>query len=265
MSRSKVYRKAVITGASTGLGAAFADELALRGSGVVLVARSTERLEALAERLRKQYGVEAAALPADLTQAAGRAKVEALFADDDTIDLLVNNAGFGTLGPFAQLAVERELEEIELNVVALVRLAHAAVTAMVPRRHGAVINVASVSAFQPAPFNATYGATKAYIKSFSESLAEELRDTGVGVQVLCPGFTHTEFQQRAGLDTTKIPSFAWMNAGAVARRSLDALESGTVVCVPGALNWLTTCLVRVAPETLVRRAVGMMFRGVLSH
>lgn len=263
MSHATGYRKAVITGASTGLGAAYAEELAHRGCGVVLVARDADRLRALAERLQKQYGVNAVAEPADLTERAGQAKIETLLAHDSAVDLLVNNAGFGTLGPFANLDLERETNEIELNVVAMVRLAHAAVRAMIPRQHGAIINVASLAAFQPAPYNATYGATKAYIKSFTESLSEELRDTGVRVQVLCPGFTHTEFQQRAGLDTTRIPKFAWMTAEDVVTRSLDALERRTVVCVPGGSNWVMAGLARHAPEGLLRRVLGASSKRVL--
>lgn len=263
MSQPPGYRKAVITGASTGLGAAYAEELAHRGCAVILVARNADRLRALAERLKKQYGVNAVAEPADLTDRSGQAKIEALFAADSTIDLLVNNAGFGTLGPFAKLNLDHEMDEIELNVVAMVRLAHAAVQAMVSRRHGAIINVASLAAFQPAPYNATYGATKAYIKSFTESLSEELRDTGVRTQVLCPGFTRTEFQERAGLNTTRIPEFAWMTAEAVIKKSLDALDRGTVVCVPGTSNWLMAGIARHAPESLLRRAAGASFKRVL--
>src|SRR5262245_59902422 len=136
MSGRPAYRKAVITGASTGLGAAYADELAHRGCGVVLVARTTDRLEALADRLAKQYGVEAVAMTADLTERSGQEKVEKLLAEDSAIDLLVNNAGFGTLGPFAKSDLKREIDEVELNVIALVRLAHAAISAMVSRGRG---------------------------------------------------------------------------------------------------------------------------------
>jgi len=203
------------------------------------------------------------AQPADLTQRIAQQQIEELLATDSAVDLLVNNAGFGTLGAFARLDLTREMDEIELNVVAMVRLAHAAIRAMVPRGRGAVINVASLAAFSPAPYNATYGATKAYIKSFTESLSEELRGTGVRTQVLCPGFTHTEFQERAGLDTTRIPEFAWMTAEAVIKRSLEALDRGTVVCVPGASNWFVSGLARLAPEGVVRRLVGASAKRVL--
>lgn len=257
------YRKAVVTGASTGLGAAFAEELARRGCGLVLVARSVERLEALAERLQKQYGVGAEVQPADLTERAGQNKIEHVLSTDETVDLLINNAGFGTLGAFASLDLEGEMREIELNVIAMVRLAHTAARSMVKRGRGAILNVASLAAFQPAPYNATYGATKAYIKNFTESLSEELRGTGVRTQVLCPGFTHTEFQDRAGLDKTRIPEFAWMTAEDVVKRSLEALDKGTVVCVPGASNWFAAGLSRHAPESLLRRFVGASAKRVL--
>jgi hypothetical protein len=263
MGRSTSYRKAIVTGASTGLGAAYAEELAQRGCSLVLVARSAERLQALGERLQKQYGVGAVAQPADLTKRGDQKKIEELLSTDTAVDLLVNNAGFGTLGRFTNLDLGREMEEIELNVVAMVRLAHAAARAMTARGRGAIINVASLAAFSPAPYNATYGATKAYIKSFTESLSEELRGTGVRTQVLCPGFTHTEFQERAGLDTTRIPELAWMTAEAVVGRSLDALDRGTVVCVPGASNWLVAGLARHAPESVVRRLMGASAKRVL--
>jgi short-subunit dehydrogenase len=256
MNETTRYRRALVTGASTGLGAAYAEELARRGCSVVLVARRTDLLETLAARLRHQHSIEAAVVPADLTDPVGQRKIEDRLAGDEEIDLLINNAGFGTLGKFADLDLQGEMAEVELNVVAVVRLTHAALPPMIRRRHGAIINVASLAAFQPAPYNATYGATKAYLKSFTESLAEELRGTGVRIQVLCPGFTHTEFQQRAGLDESRVPAFAWMSAEDVVRRSLDALARGTVVCVPGRSNWVMAAVARLAPEGLLRRVMG---------
>lgn len=256
MSMTTAYRRALITGASTGLGAAYAEELARRGCSVILVARSGDRLREVADRLRGQYSIEAESVPADLTERSGQQRIAELVARDDALDLLINNAGFGTLGRFAELDIERELAEIELNVVALVRLAHAALRPMIRRGRGAIINVASLAAYQPAPYNATYGATKAYVKSFTESLSEELRGTGVRVQVLCPGFTRTEFQKRAGLDSSRVPQFAWMTAEAVVRTSLDALASGTVVCVPGKAYWTLSGVTRVVPEGLLRRFMG---------
>jgi short-subunit dehydrogenase len=250
------YRRALITGASAGLGAAYAEELAKLGCNVVLVARSADRLKALAEKLSNHYSIEATVVPADLTDRGGQQRIEEILAKDDTLDLLVNNAGFGTLGRFADLDLESEMAELELNVTAVVRLTHAALKPMLRRGRGAIINVASLAAYQPAPYNATYGATKAYLKSFTESLAEELRGSAVRVQVLCPGFTRTEFQERAGLDARRVPTFAWMSAEAVVRSSLEALARGTVVCVPGGLNWTMAGVTRTIPEGLLRRFMG---------
>src|SRR5262249_10893759 len=150
-------------------------------------------------------------------------------ADDPGLDLLVNNAGFGTTGTFVELDPEREEEEIRLNVIALSRLTRAALPALIARGRGAVINVSSMAAFQPAPHNATYGATKAFVNSFTESLYEEVRGTGVRLQALCPGFTRTEFQNRAGIDASGIPGFAWMSAEAVVDASMAALARGDAV------------------------------------
>ena len=257
------FRRALITGASTGLGAAFAEQLAREGCHLVLVARNRARLTELAQRLEKEYRIRAEVFAADLTQPAEQISVEELVERDTELDMLVNNAGFGTLGRFADLPIEREIEEIELNVVAVVRLTRAALSGMQTRRRGAVINVSSLSAFQAGPYNATYAATKAYLKSFTEALSEELRGSGVSVQVLCPGFTHTEFQERAGLDTSKIPAFAWMTAAQVVAESLAALRRGKVVCVPGLSNRFTAALTRLSPPSLVLRITGSSGRRLL--
>jgi hypothetical protein len=245
------WRRALVTGASSGIGAAFAERLAQAHSDLVLVARSGERLAALAERLQAAHGVRATVLAADLSQAADRDAVAAQIAADPEIDLLVNNAGFGTIGRFAALPVERELDEIAVNLVTVVRLTRAALPGMLARGHGGIINVSSMSAFQPGPYNATYAATKAYLNSFTLALSAELRGTGVRVQALCPGFTRTEFQAREGLDASRVPSFAWMSAEQVVDASLAALRRGRVVCVPGWANRFTAWLARVAPTPLV--------------
>jgi short-subunit dehydrogenase len=250
--------RALVTGASSGIGVAFAERLAGDGYDVVLVARSVRRLEDLAARLHEQTGVDARVLPADLGDVAQCRRVEEVVAAEDHVDLLVNNAGFGTYGRFAESRVDGEAQEIAVNVVALMRLTRAALPGMVARRRGAVINVSSMAAFQPQPFNATYGATKAFVNSFTESLHEELRGTGVRVQVLCPGFTRTEFQERAGVDVSRIPDFAWMEAGEVVEASLAALERGTLVCVPGAANWALIATTGFLPRRLVGRVTGAL-------
>jgi hypothetical protein len=255
-------RNALVTGASTGLGLAFAARLARDEYDLVLVARAADRLEALAKRLAGERGIEARALAADLTVPAELARVEEELRER-TPDLLVNNAGFGTVGRFAEIDVEAEDREIRLNALALMRLTHAALGPMVERGHGGVINVSSLAGEAAAPFTATYAATKAFVTSFSEALSEELRGSGVRVQALLPGFTRTEFQDRAGIDTRSLPSFAWMEPEAVVEASLAGLERGQVVCIPGLGNRLLAPFQRHLPRALVRRVIGASFERAL--
>jgi len=249
-------RRALVTGASAGIGAAFAERLARDGYDLVLVARRRERLEALARRLSEEHGVQVGVLVADLVDADALLTVEQQVQAPPGLDLLVNNAGFGTAGPFQECDPDREEREILLNDVALVRLTRAALPRMVERGSGAVINVSSMAGFVPSPYNATYAATKAFVNSFTEALAEELRGTGVRVQALCPGFTRTEFQEVAEVDTSSIPSIAWMEPGSVVDASLKSLASGDVVCVPGLANRATSLVARSLPHALVARVMG---------
>ena len=175
--------------------------------------------------------------------------------------MLVNNAGFGTVGEFAELPVDREVEELNVNVRALLRLTHAALAAMVPRKRGAIINVASMAAFQPIPYNATYAASKAFVLHFSEAVHEEVRRHGVTVTCLCPGPVRTEFQQIAGLDASSMPAIAWMSVDAVVRSALSAMRGGRAITVPGAVNVTMMAGTRMAPRFLVRRIVAAMFRN----
>lgn len=253
-------RRALVTGASAGIGLAFAERLARDQYDLVLVARSRDRLEEIAKRLREERGAGVEVLAADLTQAAALRAVEEVVADDATLDLLVNNAGFGTQGRFAELDIDREEEEIRLNVVALVRLTRAALPHMIQRGRGEIVNVSSMAGFYPGPFLATYGATKAFVTSFTESLTEELRETGVRVQALCPGFTRTEFQERASIDTSQIPGFAWMSAEEVVEASLDGLSRDELVVVPGNLNRALRAGASLLPRSIVRRAMAAASR-----
>jgi hypothetical protein len=248
-------RNAVVTGASTGLGRCFAERLARQQYDLVLVARDAERLEALAARLASERPISARALPADLTEPKGLALVERELRGQ-TPDLLVNNAGFGTVGRFAELDLDGEEREVRLNVLALVRLTHTVLGPMVERGNGAVINVSSLAGEAPSPYTATYAATKAFVTSFTEALSEELRGSGVRVQALLPGFTRTEFQERAGIDTSAIPGLAWMEPEAVVDASLAALEKGQVTCIPGVANRMLAPLQRMLPRALVRRVLG---------
>ena len=260
---TKSTRRAWVTGASTGIGAAFARRLARDHYDLALVARSRDRLAELAAELEKAEGIACDVVAADLIDAAQLQHVAHAIAADAGLELLVNNAGFGTVGPFAELDPDREEDEIRLNVVALTRLARAALPGLIARGRGALINVSSMAAFQPAPLNATYAATKAFVNSFTEALYEELRGTGVQVQVLCPGFTRTEFQVRAGIDASALPSFAWMTPEAVVDSSLAALRRGDVVCVPGLGNRLVATAATAMPRFVVRRIVGAAGRRFL--
>ena len=248
---------ALVTGASSGIGDAFARLLAKKGYDLVVVARDQERLEKLAADLP----VDVEVIVADLADADQRAKVEARLRDGDAgasggpkpIDVLVNNAGFGTTGRFHQLDVERETREIELNVVALMRLTHAALEGMVGRRRGGIVNVSSIAGFQPTPGTATYGGTKAFVTSFSEALHEELRGTGVTVTCLAPGATRTNFQTTAEYGTSHVPDFMWQTAEEVAAEAIAALERNHALVVTGWPNKLLAAATHLAPRALVRR------------
>ena len=229
--------RAVITGASAGIGAEFARQLAAAGFDLTLVARREERLRALADELAAAHGIRADVYAADLADDAAVAALGRHLAAADDLVLLVNNAGFGTIGTFAEVPVERTLDMIRVHVLAAVALARAALPGMVARGRGGIVNVSSVAAFFASTGGATYGATKLYLVAFSEALAAELSGTGVAVQALCPGFTLTEFHDVGdyeGFDRRQIPGAAWMSAEAVVAESLAALGSGRVVVVPGA-------------------------------
>ena len=248
---------ALVTGASSGIGAAFARALATRGDDLVIVARDEARLEELAESLEKEHGTAVEVVASDLTSKKGLAVVEArLESAEPAVDLLVNNAGMGTYGKFAELPREAEAREIRLNVLAVMQLSHAALPAMVDRGRGGIINVSSLAGHQPTPLNATYAGTKAFVTSFSQALHEELRGTGVNVMVLCPGFTRTEFQERAGLDSGAVPSFLWQQPEPVVEAALRAYDRGRAVCFPGALNQASAVVSSSLPAGITRRIAG---------
>jgi uncharacterized protein len=241
---------ALITGASVGIGEQFARQLADRGNDVVLVARDVARLEALAKEIESASGVSAEVLPADLTDAEQLATVEARAR---SVDILVNNAGFGTFGVIHTLDVDTETREINLNVIALVRLTHAAAGAMAERGRGGILNVSSIAGFQPGPSNATYAATKAFVTSFTEAVHEELKGSGVAVTALCPGFTRTEFQGRANVPANEVPGLLWQEADVVARAGLDGLAKNRAVVLPGGLNKVLGNFSAVSPHAITRR------------
>ncbi len=257
-------RLAVVTGASAGIGRAFAERLARDAWDLVLVARRRERLDELAAKLREAHARRVDVLTADLGSSAGVRALEARIADEPTLELLVNNAGFGTSGPFAELDRDADEQEVRVNVVALLRLTHAAIDAFRRRGHGNVINVSSLAGFQPAPYNATYGATKAFVNSFTQALSEELRGSGVRMQLLCPGFTRTEFQEVAGARTEDLPEFAWMTPEAVVEASLAGLRRGDLIVIPGAGNKVLGAVLRAAPSAAARRLGGALIRRTLA-
>src|SRR5262245_8342789 len=252
---------ALVTGASSGIGAALARRLARDGMHVGLVARRADRLDALAKELRTAHGVEADVLPADLAKAGAVATlVDEVDRRGLAVDWLVNNAGFGTVGLFHALPLERALEEIALNVEALVELTGRLVPAMVQRRQGVVMNVASIGAYTPSPQMATYTATKAFVLSFSEAIAVELADTGVRVLCVCPGITRTEFQERANVETGHVPWFLQQSAEEVADEAVQAVGRGPVV-VSGLLNRVGVGLFKFVPHRLLTRAAAGLIRA----
>jgi short-subunit dehydrogenase len=255
-------RTAVVTGASSGIGTAFARLLAQRGYDLVVVARRTDRLEQLAKELDTAYGVSVEVLPADLGTAEGIAAVEQRLADDTRpVDIHINNAGFGTAGPFADLDVAREEEMIRVNVVAVVRLTHAALGGMLARGRGGILNVASTAGFQPMPGWATYAATKAFVNRFTEAVSAEVRPAGVTVTTLCPGFTRTEFQERAEFGDEVVPGFLWQTPEEVAAAALRALDKRRVYAVPGFSYKALEVMTGIAPKAVVRKVAGMAYRG----
>jgi short-subunit dehydrogenase len=255
------WSTALVTGASSGIGAALARRLAAEGTDLVLVARDGGRLDALAAELATPAAgaVRAEVLVADLAEPGQLGAVEKRLADASRpVDLVVNNAGFGTYGDFAGLDVEGEEREIAVNVLALVRLTHAALGAMLPRGRGAVVNVSSVAGLQATPGNATYGASKAFVATFGEAVAGELAGTGVTLTTVLPGFTRTEFHERAGIGGRKVPGPAWMSAADVAAQTLDAARAGRPWLVPGMLNKLAAAAIGPVPRGLRRRLAARM-------
>jgi short-subunit dehydrogenase len=250
---------ALVTGASAGLGAEFSRQLA-PNHDLVLVARDAARLEALAKELREDSGASVEVLAADLVDPEQLATVEARLDDRDRpVDVLVNNAGFGTVGQFCELPVDGEDRMVRLNVLALVHLARAAGGPMVERGTGGIVNVASLGGFAPVPRMATYGATKAFVVSFSQALHEELLGTGVRVTCLCPGFTRTEFQERAGVSGGG-PSILWADPPAVVRAGLDGLAKNRALVVHGAINASAAALTKLSPAVLARKISGEIMR-----
>ncbi|GAA0909348.1 SDR family oxidoreductase [Virgisporangium ochraceum] len=249
---------ALITGASTGLGAEFAVQLAARGHDLVLVARSADRLEQLAADLGTRYGVSVDVIVQDLTERDAARAVAARLAARP-IDLLVNNAGFGTSGRFEDIADGRDQEQLMVNLVALVGLTRAVVGGMLARGRGAVVNVSSTAGLQPTPYFATYGAGKAFVLNFSLALRSEYRGRGIRVLALCPGPTRTEFFATAG---ERAAIGQKMDADVVVRAALRGLDRDRAYVVPGLGNALNAHLTPRRPRTLVTAIAKLVARSV---
>lgn len=238
---------ALITGASSGIGDAFARELARRQYDLVLVARRADRLQTLADQLSQQYAITATPLVADLASVEGIAQVAAHIRDMDRLALLINNAGFNHVDAFDHAPISRLDDMLTLHNRAVLHLTHAAVPGMKQRGGGAILNVSSGAAFFPLPYSVTYSATKAFLNSFSASLNAELTGTGITVQAMCPGFTRTELVDHisdGGVPIPQVPDFLWMPADAVAREGLDLLETRRGVVVTGRVYRLFFALAR---------------------
>jgi short-subunit dehydrogenase len=248
---------ALVTGASGGIGEELARLLAAGGANLVLVARSADRLAALAGELSQTHGVTASVIAQDLSAPDAVDVIAGELATRQlTIDILVNNAGFGLYGPFTETPAADEARMIQVNVVALTMLTKRLLPGMVERRRGRVLNVASTAAFQPGPLMAVYYASKAYVLSFSEALSNETSGTGVTVTCLCPGPTETGFQDRARLRESRLFSAVSVGSAAdVARAGYDGMMAGRAVVVPGLRNKIGVQVVRVTPRALVRRVI----------
>lgn len=246
--------RALITGASTGLGKEFAEQLAGRGHDLVLVARSRETLQAVADDLTARRGVQVEVLVADLTDRAQLGRVADRVADAGSpVDLLVNNAGFGSRRGFVRNDLEEEERAVDLMVRAVMVLSHAAGGAMRARGRGAILNVSSVAGFV---VMGHYSAIKSYVTVLSEALATELAPHGVTVTVVCPGFTHTEFHDRAEMNMSMLPDALWLEAPDVVRQALDDVARGRVVSVPSATYKGVVGTLRVVPRALSRKVTG---------
>lgn len=235
------FRKALITGASSGIGAEYARQLAKSGTGLILVARNKDKLASLRDELANRYQMPVDSFEivcADLATTDGIEMVAQRIKAAADLDLLINNAGYGSRGKFMDNPEKSQMDMIYVHVLASTALMRAALPALIERKSGAIINVSSIAGFFPVPGNTIYCATKAYLTFFSEALQNELLDSGIFIQALCPGLTHTEFHTRMNLDTGKFRNAPWMTTEQVVDISLRSLGSGRVVVVPGFANRL---------------------------
>ncbi|MCP3760570.1 SDR family oxidoreductase [Streptomyces sp. TBY4] len=255
------YTSALVTGASSGIGAEFAEQLARSGADLILVARRESRLKQLADRLTEQYGTGVEILALDLGDEEELQVAADRLADRDRpVDLLVNCAGYGSTGYFSELPREPELHQIRVNVLAPVVLTHAAIGAMQERRHGGILNVSSIVAGLPMPKSAVYGASKAFLGAFSESLHMEARASGVHVTTVRTGLVRTEFHEASGLDTSGLPKLAWLEPEQIVTPSLRAVAKGKAFVTPGAMNRTQPWFLGTMPRPVLQAMVKRMYK-----
>lgn len=255
---------ALVTGATSGIGRAIAFLLAARGHDLVVVARDGGALGELAVELDKVHGASCEVLMADLSSRSGVRRVARRIEAREDLEVLVNCAGAGWYGSFADQDADDVQAMVDLDVVAVTTLCRAAVGPMRARRRGMIMNVSSTACFAPGPNGAVYHAAKAYVTSFTEALHEELRPFGVHVTALCPGLTPTGFQDRAGARRDGLPAFLWTEPDVVAERGLQALAQNEAVCIPGRLNWALAEGTRLTPRGVIRRASGKVVERVVA-
>lgn len=252
MNRSEL-EVALITGASSGIGAAFANQLAAKKKNLILVDKQKEQLTVLAEELQQHHSINVVTLFADLSNRTDIECIENYISEAENLDILINNAGFGTSSNFIEANLSKQIDMIYVHIIASVRFCRAALPKMVTRSKGTIINVSSIGAFKPIPGSATYSATKAYLITFSEALQAELVGTGVRVQALCPGFTQTNFHSTPefiNFNRSRIPKVFWMSAEKVAAKSLKALKRNKAIYIPGFKNRLLVTLARIADRAV---------------
>lgn len=254
---------AVVTGATAGIGREFCSQLAARGYDLIVAARNAARLDQLRQDLEGSHHIQVEVFPADLTIDTDVSLLAERLSRSPDLTLLVNNAGFGSRGNLANASPAVQEAMLRLHVMAPMRLSQAALPVLLNKGRGGIINVSSVASFLYSPGNVNYCATKAYLTSFSEGIAAELAGTGVRVQALCPGFTHTEFHQRMEADVRHLPAWMWLTASDVVRTSLRSLDrGGPVVCIPGLRYKLMVLLLRFTPRGMLRRLATLREREV---
>ncbi len=251
----------LITGASGGIGEAFARRLARKGHNLFLVARSEDKLRSICDELQTKHNISAAFTAVDLIEPEADKRVfECTEEQGIEVDWLINNAGFGSMGDFSKLPLDRELGMIDLNIRSLVALTHRYLSGMRTRNRGTIINVSSAAGFQPIPFMATYAATKAFVTSFSEAIAEENRPFGIQILALCPGSTETNFHDAAGMDRA-LGFKGQESAEDVVETAIRAVGTGRAKIISGWTNWLVASAVNFFPNSLITRAMGKGMRG----